>query len=223
MHKKTFLTLALITISIIIPAQYESLAANSQPIDPLPPEAGIVADTLQPAATSTEPEEEARVPVPAAPQAPATPAAEKPLDGAMRLVIPSISLNSPVTPVGVNEKGEMAVPSGTSNYVGWYKYGTRPGDEGSAVMDAHVFAAFSGLSQLRVGSDIYVKEGDATLHFVVRSTQTYLLSAMDLPVVKSIFNQTGGRYLNLITCAGTLTPDHSTYDHRLVIRAELVQ
>jgi hypothetical protein len=29
-------------------------------------------------------------------------------------------------------------------------------------------------------------------------------------------------HLNLITCAGNLTPDHSTYDHRLVLFATLV-
>ncbi len=139
----------------------------------------------------------------------------------MRLSIPSIALNSPIIPVGLSAEGEMAVPSGSTNQVGWYKYGTTPGEEGSAVLDAHVFAAFAHLDRLRVGSDIYITQGDSTVHFVVTATKNYKLSDMDLSVAQSIFNQTGGRYLNLITCAGQLTEDHSTYDHRLVIRATL--
>lgn len=139
-----------------------------------------------------------------------------------QLTIPSINLSSPIIAVGVTADGQMAVPSGNSNAVGWYKYGTEPGYSGSAVLDAHVFAAFEHLDQLRAGDDLYVDWQGQRLHFVVRSTQLYLLANMDKAVARSIFNQTGGRYLNLITCAGKLTPDRSTYDHRLVIRTELV-
>lgn len=57
------------------------------------------------------------------------------------LYIPSIHLTAPIEPVGIDATGAMAVPPGTSNAVGWYEYGTIPGQRGSAVIDAHVFAS----------------------------------------------------------------------------------
>src|SRR3989338_10251998 len=41
----------------------------------------------------------------------------------VRLIIPSINIDSPVVGVGINEKGEMDVPDGSTDRVGWYKYG----------------------------------------------------------------------------------------------------
>ncbi len=137
----------------------------------------------------------------------------------VRLSIPSIKLSNAVIPVGINGVGEMDVPSGSTSNVGWYKYGTVPGNTGSAVMDAHVFAAFSNLDKLRVGDAIDVVMSDGTtLRFIVSDTETYAL--VDVPA-ETLFNSADGRHLNLITCAGTLLPNHSTYDHRLIVYATL--
>jgi sortase A len=135
------------------------------------------------------------------------------------LVIPSIGLAAPIQGVGTTSNGEMGVPNGTTNKVGWYEYGTVPGNIGSAVIDAHVFAAFANLKYLKPGSDIYVitQEG-SILHFVTSRAQTYRNANVPL---ETLFNQSDGRYLNLITCAGRLTPDHSTYNSRLVVYAQL--
>ena len=136
------------------------------------------------------------------------------------LIIPSIKIVSPIQPVGITSGGAMAVPNGATNNVGWYEYGTVPGATGSAVLDAHVFAAFTDLKYLKPGSDIYVLAQDGSLrHFVVTRTQTY--ANADVPL-NLLFNRSDGQYLNLITCAGKLTPDHSTYDARLVVYAKLV-
>jgi len=135
-----------------------------------------------------------------------------------RIRIPSIGLNSPVEGLGLNSAGEMAVPSGAGNAVGWYRDGTVPGNIGSAVFDAHVFAAFSKLAYLKAGSDIYVTEGSKTLHFVVAETKTYALSALS---PQTLFAKKDARRLNLITCAGTYIPALGTYDHRLVVYATL--
>lgn len=131
------------------------------------------------------------------------------------LSIPSINLSANVEIVGQESNGEMAVPSGKGSNVGWFKNGTIPGNRGSAVLDAHVFAAFSNLKDLQIGSDVYVTNAqNQTLHFVVSDMKTYALGALS---PQTLFYQTDGRRLNLITCAGKLTPDHSTYDHRLVV------
>jgi len=139
----------------------------------------------------------------------------------MHVIAPSIDLNSPIVGVGVNGKGEMDVPSGTTNNVGWYKYGARPGERGTAVLDAHVFAAFSNLENLKEGDDIYVLTEDGRkLHFIVEKKQLYKLSNLSS---KQLFSGMDDRSMNLITCAGKLSADRSTYTHRLVVYTTLVE
>lgn len=137
----------------------------------------------------------------------------------VQLAIPAIALSSHVIPVGTNSKGEMDVPNGDTSDVGWYGAGVVPGDRGSAVMDAHVFAAFKKLNALEVGDDVYVRTADnKRLRFVVVAIRTYALTELTPDM---LFRKTDGRYLNLITCAGSLTSDRSTYDKRLIVYAEL--
>src|SRR5258708_3642379 len=94
----------------------------------------------------------------------------------VRLVIPSIKLDTRVINVGLNEKGEMDVPNGKTKDVGWYKDGIIPGNTGAAVIDAHVFAAFSNLRYLKVGSDVYVITAqNKKLHFVVTESTVFKL------------------------------------------------
>jgi LPXTG-site transpeptidase (sortase) family protein len=137
-----------------------------------------------------------------------------------RLVIPSINLNDPIIPVGTDATGAMAVPNGETSEVGWYDDGPQPGQAGSAVLDAHVFAAFKNLNEVKVGDSIYINENGESLHFVVTKVETFALSQI---TSQDLFVQTNDRDLNLITCAGNLTPDHSTYDHRLVVYSTLEQ
>ncbi|MBI2474722.1 MAG: class F sortase [Candidatus Taylorbacteria bacterium] len=137
------------------------------------------------------------------------------------LIIPSIGLHSPVVDVGINDKGEMDVPTGTTNNVGWYMYGTIPGELGSAVLDAHVFAAFKNLKDVKVGDSVFViSKAKKLLHFVVEEATVYDLA--DVPSQK-LFNRRDGIRLNLITCAGELTEDGSTYNKRLIVYARLVE
>ncbi len=139
----------------------------------------------------------------------------------VRLRIPSIDMTVPIVPVGLNKKGEMDVPSGNSNNVGWYKYGTVPGHTGSAVLDAHVFAAFEDLRHVPIGADIYVDtEGGERLHFVVQDSRVYKLSEL---TSQMLFGRNDAKRLNLITCAGTFVKSIDTYDHRLVVYAVLAK
>jgi sortase (surface protein transpeptidase) len=138
-----------------------------------------------------------------------------------RLSIPAIKLDSTVVAVGVNPEGEMDVPPGTTKSVGWYEYGTRPGDTGSAVMGAHVYAAFAKLNRLAPGASVYVTAADnQRLHFVVNKIRTYKLSELK---PEDIFTSASGKHLNLITCAGKFVRAQNTYDHRLVVYATLVE
>jgi LPXTG-site transpeptidase (sortase) family protein len=141
-------------------------------------------------------------------------------DYPVELMVPSINLDVSIVNVGVNSKGEMDVPDGNTKAVGWYDHGTIPGDTGSAVLDAHVFAAFTNLRYAKVGDDIYVKTKSGNiLHF--RIEQSLVYKTAEVPV-QTLFNRDDKPRLNLITCAGKLTKDRSTYDHRLVDYAVLV-
>lgn len=142
--------------------------------------------------------------------APATP---------VRLTIPSINLDDAIIPVGLTAGGAMAVPSGSTSNVGWYEDGILPGNAGSAVLDAHVFAAFAKLNEVAVGDSIYITDVQgAERRFIVTKVETYALADL---TSQMLFAPTNDDDLNLITCAGQLTPDHSTYDHRLVIYTTL--
>lgn len=155
-----------------------------------------------------------------APSTPTTAPHTGPAVAPARIIIPSIGLNSPVEAVGVNAKGEIAVPSGTSNNVGWYKYGTKPGNTGTAVLDAHVFAALKNLSKIQTGADVYIVTQDGQkLHFIVADKELYTLSKI---TPEQLFSGQSDTAMNIITCAGSLTADHSTYDHRLVVYTTLV-
>ena len=178
---------------------------------PLPetPNAGLPAAAPSTIATSTLSGTVAVAPVP-------VPAPDRPVE----LIIPSIGLDDPIIPVGVNGKGEMAVPSGKTNDIGWYEEGTVPGEDGNAVLDAHVFAALKNLKYVPVGAEISViLQSGAVRHFIVRQSTEYPLASLSSD---TLFAHAPGRWLNIITCEGHLTPDHSTYDHRRIVFAELV-
>lgn len=152
-----------------------------------------------------------------------TPAASQAHDSAYpeRVAAPAIGLDSLIQPLGVNEKGEMDVPDGDADLVGWYEPGTVPGKIGSAVMDAHVYAAFKHLKELNVGQDVFIatKDGER-LHFIVEETVVYPLAQMPL---QRIFNAADGKHLNFITCEGEYSRSIDTYTHRRVVYTSLVE
>lgn len=181
-------------------------------------------DAPQPVASSEEEARLASVPAPTAaakatrtiqPKMARAPAAETPA----RLIIPSIGLDTGIDPVGINKKGEMEVPPGSSPNVGWYKGGPKPGQVGSAVLDAHVFAAFRDLRNVRVGDDvIIVTASGQRLRFVAAESTVFRLSELTSAM---LFGRGGDRWLNLITCAGQ--PVGDTYSHRLVVYARFAE
>lgn len=142
-----------------------------------------------------------------------------------RLRIPTLSIDAFVKHVGINDKGNMATP-GNFTDTGWYKYGTVPGDIGSAVVDGHVDNAlalagvFNNLKDLKAGDDIYIDTASSTqLHFVVQEVATY--SATEVPLER-VFNGKDAARLNLITCTGEWNRDKKEYAERLVVYAVLV-
>ncbi|HEV8677623.1 MAG TPA: class F sortase [Candidatus Paceibacterota bacterium] len=175
--------------------------ANPDDLDSGIAPAGMPAALLSDAATSSA---EAGVPV--------------------RLRIPKIGVDANVVDVGLGKTGNMAVPY-TFTDVGWYRYGPKPGQVGSAVIDGHVDnglgtpAVFINLTRLEPGDDLYIdtKAGE-TLHFKVEETAAYAVA--DVPLQK-VFNRNDMPRLTLITCEGTWEPGQKMYDERRVVYAVL--
>ena len=137
-----------------------------------------------------------------------------------RLVIPSISLDKAIAPVGLTSTGAMDVLN-DPNRVGWYNKGVLPGKVGSAVLDAHVYQAFGKLKYLELGDEIYVTQADGSrLLFRINEIEVYPYT--DTAHLGKIFARNDAARLTLITCHGDLTADRSTYTQRLVVFATLV-
>ena len=88
------------------------------------------------------------VPLPRIAEEPAAPAPP------VRVRLPALGVDAPVTPVGVDDRGRMDVPFDIRT-VGWYRFGPGPGaTTGSAVLSGHVddrdqgYGAFHRLGDL---------------------------------------------------------------------------
>jgi LPXTG-site transpeptidase (sortase) family protein len=140
-----------------------------------------------------------------------------------RLVVPSIKVDAPVEPVGMDAQGRMGVPSQASN-VAWYRLGSAPGDVGDAVIAGHLDwtsgpAVFWSLGRMRKGDQITVVRADgSSVRFV---TDASTMVPYDSPT-DAFFTRAGPPSLTLITCAGAWDRQRGTYLQRLVVHATLV-
>lgn len=139
------------------------------------------------------------------------------------LTIDRIGVEATTEKVGKKKNGEMDVPKDYKN-IGWFEPGTKPGEQGNAVMDGHVSdpegeGVFWDLEKLEAGDEVKVAdENGETLVFEVVDKQAFQLG--EAPVNK-IFGYTSRRALNLITCTGDFNYDKGTHEQRLVIFTEL--
>ena len=139
-----------------------------------------------------------------------------------RLLIPALGVDAAIQYLGINAKGNMMAPSNFTD-VGWYRFGTVPGEPGSAVIDGHLdnglglAGVFKNLDRLQPGDQIEVlTKGGAKVVFAVAAVQAYPSGGVPADF---IFNRTGGAYLNLITCDGDWVPSADSYNERLVVFA----
>jgi LPXTG-site transpeptidase (sortase) family protein len=141
-----------------------------------------------------------------------------------RLLIPSIGVDAKIQKVGIAKSGNMGVPTNFTD-VGWYKYGPVPGETGSAVIDGHLDNAislpgvFKNLSNVKIGDSIFVEDASSTrIEFLVRDVQSYRYDEVPLEL---LFHRNDGRYLNLVTCAGSWIQSAKNYEERIIVFAEL--
>ncbi len=138
----------------------------------------------------------------------------------VRIRIPAINLDTDIVAVGVDSVGDFAVPD--EQVVGWYRYGSSPGDNGSAVLAAHVDfehtpGAFFDLVQAVPGHTIEIEmdDGSTRLFEVVDHA---LYDKLSLPA-DDLFREHGPASLRLVTCGGRFDAGQRHYTGNRVVTA----
>jgi LPXTG-site transpeptidase (sortase) family protein len=154
-----------------------------------------------------------------------TPTATAPAPTALpvRLVIPKIGIDAPVTEKGLDPNGAMQNPNGPED-VAWYDFTARPGQGGNAVFSGHLDyhdygpAVFARLREMTAGDLVEVRLEDGTVHrYVVTISVLY---PADSAPSQEIVGPTGREMVTLVTCGGTWQGRPQGYSHRLVVRAD---
>ena len=142
----------------------------------------------------------------------------------VRLSVPAIGVETPLTRLGLEPDGSMEVP-GDFGLAGWFAEGPVPGQPGPAVIAGHVDsrtgpAVFYRLRDLRAGDHIDVTRADGTrLRFVVDTTRSFPKARFP---TDAVFGPTPAAELRLVTCAGTFDRARGSYRDNLVVFARLV-
>ncbi|HLM62670.1 MAG TPA: class F sortase [Acidimicrobiales bacterium] len=154
------------------------------------------------------------------PPAEAVPAPPSALAAPTGLTIEDLDLASaPVVAVGVEADGDMEIPD--VDEVGWYRYGVRPGDEGSSVLAAHIAydgvdGVFRHLEDLEAGATVTVAfAGGASRAFTVTDVAQYPKD--ELP--SDVWARGGEPRLVLITCGGDFNPSIGHYEDNVLAYA----
>ena len=153
------------------------------------------------------------------------PFAASPLDP-VRLIIPSIGVNSLVAPTGLTSSGALGVPYNVF-YTAWYNQSAFPGQQGAMLIDGHVSSwtskgVFYNIKNLKPGDlmEVTNKAGTTFTYSVVKS-QIFGANSVDMTsAITPVTPGTPG--LNLITCTGDVIPGTSLFNQRIIVYSSLV-
>jgi hypothetical protein len=142
------------------------------------------------------------------------------------LNVGGIDACSSLQPVGVDTARRIEVPSvHTPEQAGWYRLGPTPGQRGPAVIVGHVNGdgregVFADLADVEPGAVIAVSRQDGTTaYFGVTGTVQVPKNAFP---TRSVYGDTDGAELRLITCGGALDRSRHDYDDNVVVFAALI-
>jgi sortase (surface protein transpeptidase) len=135
-----------------------------------------------------------------------------------RISIPAVNLEADVITVDVNADGTIGTPSlSNAKVAGWYDRGPAPGQDGAAVMDAHVDSslmsdyrgAFYYLGLTKPGMQVdFFRADHSEAVFTIDKVQVALKS--DFPTAQ-VYSPTPYASLRLITCGGDF--DQATHEY----------
>ena len=181
-----------------------------------------VSDILTPTATPAKTTHNSPTPTPLPPLG----------DEAYTMVIDKIGVDNPVEPFGLDDHQVPEIPTGenAASTVAWYNFSAKPGTGSNAVFAGHVTwygaAVFYRLTDLKLGDQIKLDGQDGT-ELTYRVSNIFRVLATD-PDARNLMFGTSQDIMTILTCDGVFTADPNNhveggdYDHRLVIRADLI-
>lgn len=156
---------------------------------------------------------------PTTPEEPATPPPVEIADpGQVR--IPAIDVDATLIDLGLQPDGSMEVPD--FGLAGWYDEGPRPGEDGPAVVAAHVDSrqgpdVFFRLRDLAAGDEVTVTDENGQEHtFTVERIEQHDKDALP---DDAIWGPTDGPALRLITCGGVFDAASGHYRDNIIVFA----
>lgn len=141
----------------------------------------------------------------------------------VRVSIPSLRVDEPTVPLGLQPDGAMEVPDSATD-IGWFTSAPTPGALGPAVLAAHVDwkgrkGAFSDLAELTAGARITVERRDgSTAIFTVTRVEQHPKD--DFPT-DAVYGVTDHAALRLITCGGDFDAAGNSYRDNVIVYARL--
>ncbi|WP_404434057.1 class F sortase [Microbacterium lacus] len=170
-----------------------------------------------PAATAPAPAPTPTIEISTAPAVLPAPAQSVP---PVRMKMPDLGVDMPVTSVGVEQSGQMELPVDPA-VAGWYRFGADAvSTEGNVVLAAHVDAPdypIGPLSRLRdagAGSTVVVEASDGTsVTYAIESVTYYEKSTLP---TDQLFAREGAKTLVIITCGGPFDSSTGSYRDNVV-------
>jgi sortase (surface protein transpeptidase) len=142
----------------------------------------------------------------------------------VRLRVPAIGVNAPMTELTLDETGALRPPSADMPaFAGWYGDGTAPGSVGTAVTTGHVDTrqgpgVFYRLGELAKGDTIEVTRADRrTAVFTVDAVELYDKEAFP---DEKVYGSSDRPELRVITCGGEYV-EGTGYQGNVVVYATL--
>lgn len=143
-----------------------------------------------------------------------------------RVRIPSIRVDAPAMPVGLDAQGWVdAPPARDANLAGWFTGAVSPGEQGTAVVVGHVDndqgpAVFYGLGALKKGAKVEIRRADRkTAVFEIYGIEVF--EKNNFPGDR-VYGNSGVPELRVITCGGGFSKQNG-YDGNVVVFARLVE
>ncbi|WP_432087139.1 class F sortase [Streptomyces sp. bgisy095] len=144
----------------------------------------------------------------------------------VRVRVPAVRVDAPVTAVGLDAEGWIeAPPPEDDRLAGWFTGAVTPGERGTAVVVGHVDtpsgpAVFYELGAVGRGSRVEVLRRDGrTAVFTVYGAE--VVPKEGFPA-RRVYADSGRPELRLITCGGTYT-EEGGYEGNVVVSARLTE
>ncbi|MGH2952387.1 MAG: class F sortase, partial [Solirubrobacterales bacterium] len=139
----------------------------------------------------------------------------------VRVRIPAIGIDAPVSPLYVDAQGVLPPPDG-DHTTGWWKQGPEPGEKGPAVIAGHVDsyrgpAVFFRLPELNTGDEIFIDRADgSTAVFATQRVERHDKNAFP---TEAVYSDTSDAQLRLITCGGDFDDTDRRYLDNIIVYA----